>query len=746
MVLNDTICTLYFLGKQFEIKETVYPHKYDVPNTDEGISKLFKKIQASDYMPALCVDGAGNRCSRAVINDQSAKFCETNVIVIDCDGKISIEDFKKIAEPYHYFLITTRSHGVKSGDHFRVGFPLGETITDESVYLDYLNKIIMWCKGDKSCSDPVRMFFASGSDAVYDYHKGKSVLEWLTAFEELSKMPETQDEESDAKTLEHWYGLTLDETKKHFLTCSEGERNAHLFGATGHLIISLKKEAIETLSFIEECNNAFHHPKNWREERPKIVKAIKIWQSRRDKIEQEKLRIENKYNLDDIDLALFLADAIRDDFRWCEEHGIWYSFDKGIWVKDYGLRIHEACKQAMKKRIEVGKMKLKEMKRQERKIYIEKLKKLLNYNKRTTIIKDARPILSIFAKDFDCKDTLLNFTNGTYNLDDECFYEHDRAEYHTKMCACKYDPSEKVPKRFIDFLEEIFQGDFELIEYVQKLFGLCLTGKVDRQEFYILHGGGGNGKSVLISIFTKLVDEYAMVTDADKLMQSYGNKDTYLALFKNKRALFCFEPKKGGRLDVPLIKLLTGGEPLMVAQKYEVPEKIELKLKPFLITNPKPKINETDNAIWRRVRMLPFNFEVQDDKRIFGLENIILDCGKSGIMNWFINGYCKYKKDGLKTPESVKVKTEEYRDESDDVKNFIDDCCDLGNDFCVSSSVLFNAYLKWSKLPKYDQPSQKGFSNDLTKKGYNKKEIKSRIYFTGIRLSINEENSFEDRI
>ncbi len=770
IIPSGKICTLYFLGEAFQNGKTLYPHKFQLENTDESIAKLFRKIKVSDYMPALCIDKAGDKCSRGtygILNGElvkktkenkddlsevfQAKFSETDIIVIDCDGKITIDEFKKLAEPYHYFLITTRSHGLKPGDHFRVGFPLGVDIKDETTYLDYLNRVITFCKGDKSCSDPVRMFFASGSKAVYDYHRGKSIMEWLTNKdrEELLNMPNIQEDMSDPKTLDHWYGLTIEETKRHFKTCDEGERNAHLFGATGHLIFSGIEDKDELLKLIEECNNCLSTPKNWREERPKIIDAIDIWKKRKAKIEEEKNKPENKYTLDDISLAQFFADEIRNDFRWCEEHNIWYHFNKGIWEKDYGLRVQEACKRAMKKRIELGRIKLRTMPSELKKEYIKSLKKLKNSFKRNSIIKDTRDILAILVKEFDCHDTLLNFKNGTYNLDHGIFYDHDRTEYHTKSVSCDYDPYEQPSKLFLDFLDEIFQKDSELIEYIQKIFGISLTGISERQEFYILHGEGGNGKSVLVSIFSQLLDSYVYSMDAEKIMSSNqaSNKDTYLAQFKNKLAIFCFEGGQGKRLNIPLIKLLTGGEMLNVAQKYEVACEFKIKAKPFLITNPKPKINDSeDTALWRRLRMIPFDFQVQEEKRILGLEKILLDSGKAGIMNWFIEGWKKYKKDGLKIPESVLAKTKEYKDESDELKIFIEECCTEEEGAFIQSSTLFDAYIGWSTRSKYDKHTQTSFSLALKKKGFLKKAYgeKSRMHFFGLKLSENQKDGFAE--
>jgi P4 family phage/plasmid primase-like protien len=748
---SDFICTLHFLGET-DVKKTIYPHRSRIVNTDEGIRKLFDKIKRSDYMPALCEDAAGNKCSRAIVYNQSAHFISADVIVIDCDGKITIDEFKKLAEPYNYFLITTRSHGIKPGDHFRVGFPLGIVITDVTLYLKYLNKIIEFCKGDKSCTDAVRMFFASGSKAVYDYHHGKLIMEFLTGDvreELLNRAPIESDVCGDPKTLDYWYGLTVEEVKNRFKTVDDGERNAHLFGATGHFIFAFEKGDEETLLLIEECNQLLPNPKPWRIERPKIITAIQTWKKRTESIKEEKKKPENKYNLDDIDLARFFADEIRNEFRWCEEHDIWYQFGGGVWEKDYGLRINESCKKAMKKRIEIGKLKLKTMPKELRKKYVESLKKLLNHNKRNSIIKDTRSILSIFADEFDSKDMLLNFENGTLDFESDIFYKHSFDEYHTKKVSCNYISGEKTPGKFIDFINEIFENNSDLIGYMQKIMGIALTGNADRQEFYILHGDGGNGKSVLISVFSKLLDKYVYSTDAEKIMSSphANNKDTYLAQFKNKRAIFCFEAGQGKRLDIPLVKLLTGGEPLNVAQKYEVAQEFTIKAKPFLITNPKPKIDDsTDDAIWRRLRMIPFNFKVMEDKRILGLDAILLESGRSGIINWFINGYGKYKKEGLKMPDCVLVKTQEYRDESDEIKTFIEERCEIGDGFEIQSSVLFSVYQKWSARPKYYQYTQTSFSLYLKNKKYEKRQGKNNcMYFIGLRLKpVVEPDRYED--
>lgn len=762
-------CTLYFLGKAIQNGATHYGETIQFECSEDGIERLFKKIKSSDYMPALCRDKIGNECSRAVYGLHKdtgqivrqtkdtkdflsetfpAQFVETDVIVIDCDGKISIEEFKNRAKDFHYFMITTRSHGTKPGDHFRAFFPLDKKITSEEKYLSLLNKIISFFDGDKSCSDPVRMFFASLERAVYFYHPGKSILDYISKIEKVEedlKGGERIDDPVDPKTLDYWYGMTEDEVFSRFKTIvNEGARNAHLYGACGHFIIGLDKSKEETHILIEKCNSLLPVPKNWREEKPKMVLAVEAWLKRKESLKTEKQKPENKYELDDIDLALFLAEQLESTFRWCEEHNIWYYFENGKWIKDNGLVVYEATKRAMRKRIEIGRRKIKELKSKvERAKYWKELKGLLTHHKRMTILKDTRSLLAILAKEFDAHDNLLNLKNGTLDLNTYLFKNHSPEEYHTKAVDCSYIEDAKTPEIFLQFIDEIFEGKKDIVDYVQKILGYSLSGDIGQQEFYILHGDGQNGKSQLILVFGEIMADYVHTTDAEKLMANpYTNKDTYLAMFKNIRALFCFEGKDDDKLNVPLIKLLTGGESLTVAQKYEKPETFKLKLKPFLITNPKPETNDSSFALWRRIRLIPFLYTVPEDKRIKDFYKILLDAGRPGIFNWFLEGWKRYKAEGLKPPDEVKMVTDEYQKEMDELQIFLDEQCIVQADARIQSSSFYNAYFKWSHKPKYLKLSQRKFSREIEKKGFLKVcGERGCRYFAGIQLIDGEDKS-----
>jgi P4 family phage/plasmid primase-like protien len=378
-----------------------------------------------------------------------------------------------------------------------------------------------------------------------------------------------------------------------------------------------------------------------------------------------------EYFLDDVSDSKRLADYLQDNFRWCSIHNCWYYYGLGAWRRDEEeLRIQEETKDAM-----VHFLKL--FKHVKDKNSIAHFKAILrNFSRIKRILECMRSAVAIRVDDFDKNHMMFNCNNGTFNLNDLSFATHNRKEYHTKQANVNFDEKAETPKIFIDFINDIFKGDQELIRYVQKILGYSLTGGIGEQEFYIFYGEGNNGKSQLIRCISLVMDSYAHHLGADKIMaDKHRDNSTYLAQLKNIRALFCSESGNTRTLDSDLLKTLTGEYEFTVAQKYEKPIKFKISAKVFLVTNNKPNIKDTTEGMWRRVRLIPFTYEVPKEKRIKDYGDVLYAAGPSGILNWLLEGYKLYRIEGLEPPASVKKESQEYRNEEDLLLQFLNEKC-----------------------------------------------------------------------
>jgi P4 family phage/plasmid primase-like protien len=687
-------------------------------------SEDFEMTKRYDYMMARYRDEKGIDKSRAVHDDHLPLFVSSDMAFADMDDGITIEDFKKNFSNIEYFLVTSKNHqkekNGKTCDRYHLLFPLSKTYENEAEYAALLEKIIEVFETDPACKNPNRIFFGSPSDARTHENHGTPVNVFLSLI--------------DGEAVEE-HGIKADYTPPEGRIAEGGIPDLVRFAG------SIRRQYLHDDAGLERAMKE-HADKYYidfpeRSFKRVLKSALKYnKQALNDKIKKGK-----RYELNDIGDAQYLSDYLVS-YRWCEEKKGWMHFEKGVWKKDYRLCIRESVKRLVIRR-------LKDVKHisgeEEQRVFIKHVGKLCNHTVRERILRDTQSLKSILADDFDTHDYLLNCKNGTLDLKTFDFYEHKKDEYHSKIANVDYVKEEKTPELFLKFVDTTFEGNEELIRYVQKIMGFALTGDAGLQEFYIFWGKGGNGKSQLIGVLRQILGDYAYGISAKQIMESKynGNASTYLAQLRGIRALFCSEGNDAGRLDLALVKQLTDeDQPLNVAQKYEVAQQFTLKLHPFLITNPLPKISETLDATWRRIKLIPFTHKVPDEERVPYLAEKMIAAGRSGILNWFLDGLRAYYAEGMKPPVIVEQRSNEYRSREDEIQSFLDECCEIDSEGEVQTVVLHEAWKKWSGK-KYSHP--RIFIPLIEERGYEKRKREGRAVFMGLKLlDTGEKNPFDE--
>jgi putative DNA primase/helicase len=211
-----------------------------------------------------------------------------------------------------------------------------------------------------------------------------------------------------------------------------------------------------------------------------------------------------------------------------------------------------------------------------------------------------------------------------------------------------------------------------------------------------LNGAGANGKSVFLKTKSNLLAAYAQTADFETFLikKNDGGIRNDIARMQGKRFISAIEAESGKRLSENLIKSLTGGD--TVSARFLFAEFFDFQptFKLWLAANHKPNIRGTDYAIWRRIRLIPFNVTIPEAKQDKHLEEK-LKTELPGILAWAVQGCLDWQKNGLQTPEEVKHATNGYRDEMDTIGAFISDCCVVIQDAKVQSGKLYEAYKKW---------------------------------------------------
>lgn len=347
------------------------------------------------------------------------------------------------------------------------------------------------------------------------------------------------------------------------------------------------------------------------------------------------------------------------------------------------------------------------------------------------------------ATQYDTDPYLLNFLNGTLNLRDLVFSEPRQSDYLTRRCPIEFDLSATAPE-WEKFISVVFRGNQELIDYVQRALGYCLTGDTKEHAFFIAYGGGANGKSTLLTTLGRVLGNYSTVTafrtfDADN-RNEYGND---LAALRGTRFVAAIESEQNKRLAEARVKMVTGGD--KISCRYLYGEFFEMlpQFKVWLAVNHKPIIRGTDNGIWRRIHLIPFTQTFGDKPGELPMNKdmeLILARELPGIMNWLINGYLAWKRDGLRPPASVVEATREYRAESDYVAQWLELRCDTTDAGAKLKAIEgyqdFRQYLTdIGETQERNIPSLKVWGTGMADKGFQKSREVSGFFYEGIRLA-----------
>lgn len=270
----------------------------------------------------------------------------------------------------------------------------------------------------------------------------------------------------------------------------------------------------------------------------------------------------------------------------------------------------------------------------------------------------------------------------------------------TRLMPVAYDPAARCP-RFDAFLARV-QPDPEMRGFLQRWLGLSMSG-LKVQKFAFLYGSGANGKSVLIDLIARLLGDYSHSAKIESFTgrNRRGGGDATPDIFPlmGARMVRASEPEEGERLQEGLIKELTGGEPILVRKLHDDFIEVHPFFKLTMSGNHKPDIRGTDDGIWRRVLLVPFDVQIPESERDQALGEKLW-AERSGILNWLVAGLIDYLEGGLQEPAQVLAATEEYRAESDPIGMFLAEACEVTGDPAdwLSGRDLGDGFNLWQDL------------------------------------------------
>lgn len=360
--------------------------------------------------------------------------------------------------------------------------------------------------------------------------------------------------------------------------------------------------------------------------------------------------------------------------RNCGHLGGWYLWNGKIWELDEKYRITQLARKTVNSLYEMAH---KEEDPKKQKFFYQHIKASGNKGKIEAMVSLARSNVdtSITAEQFDSDIFMLNCQNGVLNLKNKKFLDHSPDLLLTKICRTHYDEAADCP-RWKEFLDRIFLGNNEIINFMQKAVGYALTGDVSRQMFFILYGKGSNGKSTLVETIFAMLGDYAATTATATFTLKRNNEiPNDVARLKGKRFIISSELAQSRHLDEALVKKFTSEEPILARFLHHEFFEFKPTGKIFFSTNYKPTIRGTDDGIWRRIKLIPFTYEFPEDRKIEGYAEKYLFAEFPGILRWAVEGYYKLQSEGLKEPDTIRYATGQYKTSEDTVGQFLDEFC-----------------------------------------------------------------------
>lgn len=437
-----------------------------------------------------------------------------------------------------------------------------------------------------------------------------------------------------------------------------------------------------------------------------------------------------EYALDDTGNAERFIDSFGEYLRYSYINRCWYFYDGKAWVQDQTGEI----KQLADKLVEEMKKELAGIEDSNgAKAFMRHLKKTRDNTGKSNMIKESEHRVSILPYEFDRYKDLFNCQNGYVNLREGALHEHKAEKYFTKISNAAYTNESACPL-WLEFLDEIFDHDQELIDYLQKAVEYSLTGSTREQCMFVVFGNGRNGKSVFLDIITAIMGNYAANIQPQTIIVKphYTGTSGDIARLKAARFVTTTELNDGVRLDEGLVKQLTGGDKITARHLYKDEFEYEPEFKLWMATNHKPIIRGRDDGIWRRLHFIPFHVQIPEHKVDKNLR-YKLKQELDGILNWAVEGCLKWQREGLQKPKAVEHAGSEYKVEMDIIAMFIEECCEVGEGKRMKAKLLYETYREWAKDNGQYVMSSTKFGREVAQKF--EKQKSSEIYYSGVDLN-----------
>lgn len=333
----------------------------------------------------------------------------------------------------------------------------------------------------------------------------------------------------------------------------------------------------------------------------------------------------------------------------------------------------------------------------------------------------------------------LNTPGGLVDLRESKIRTQLPADHVTKSTAVAPAVSGASCPRWLQFLARVTGGQQDLVDFLQKVVGYCLSGDTGAHALFFAYGTGANGKSVFINTISGILGDYATSAPMEAFMASGNDRHpTELADLRGARLVTATETEEGRRWAEARIKQLTGGDPIKARFMRQDFFEYLPQFKLFIAGNHKPALRGVDEAMRRRLHLIPFTVTIPPAERDAGLTDA-LKAEWPAILAWALEGCAIYRDEGLCPPPIVKDATALYLEGEDEFALWFEDRCDLNPNSFVASSALFASWKGWADRAGAFVGSQKRFTQTMETHGYRYERRNQGRGFWGISLKSSDQ-------
>ncbi len=333
------------------------------------------------------------------------------------------------------------------------------------------------------------------------------------------------------------------------------------------------------------------------------------------------------------------------------------------------------------------------------------------------LLQVARAQLAVGVDELDQHPYLIACPNGEVDLRTGELRPSDPAHLLTKGVDIPYD-SEAKSELWQGFLLMTFDGDRELVVFVQRLLGYATTGAVREHIAAVPWGSGANGKSTLIGAVQDLLGELAITAPEGLFTQTqHQPHPERIAALRGRRLVVCYELENRAVLAEGLVKTLTGGDRLSAREMHGRRFDFAPTHKIMVVTNHKPRVRGTDESIWRRLRLVPFEHTVRLEEQDPNLRRKLVEDSGQALLAWLVQGAVAWYEYGLGSAGKIEQATAAYRAEQDTFAAFLTDCTEDAPGARTPLKEFWEAWREWCDSAGERPGRQQDFSTAMEAHG-----------------------------